>query len=202
MKGWPWRQVLLALGLVGSGYLALFGDKTPVQTDAATTAAGPAQSTHRAALQAGQAPAAAISTPAAPHKSFAWAPRAMQLDPDVAPPDPFAWPSPPPSPAPEKKPEAPSRPLSAPPPSNQPTLPAAVSPLAEASFPYTVLGKQREPDGPWRVFLARQGQVFVVQTGDLLEGRYRVERIEPPELALRQTGASQERHVLAIGDPL
>ncbi len=84
----------------------------------------------------------------------------------------------------------------------QPTAVADAPPPVVAAPLYTVLGKQREADGPWRVFLARQGQVFVVQAGDLLEGRYRVERIEPPELVLRQGGAAQERHVLAIGDPL
>jgi hypothetical protein len=65
--------------------------------------------------------------------------------------------------------------------------------------PYVVLGKKRE-GGTWEVYLARGQTIFVAAAGTVLEGSYRVDRIEPPTLSLTYLPLGH-RQVLPIGAP-
>jgi hypothetical protein len=78
------------------------------------------------------------------------------------------------------------------------TSPAAPPPAPTAPpLPYKVLGKKLE-DGAWQVFLTQDDNVHIVKQGDLLDDRYRIEKIEPPVLVMTYIPLN-ERQTLAIG---
>jgi hypothetical protein len=76
---------------------------------------------------------------------------------------------------------------------------AAAPPPAPTAppLPYKVLGKMLE-QGVWQVFLTREDDVHVVKEGDVLDERYRIDKIEPPALVMTYIPLNQ-RQALAIG---
>lgn len=84
-------------------------------------------------------------------------------------------------------------------PAPTPPPPPVIQAPAPPPLPYRYLGKQKREGEAWQVFLLRQDQVFVVREGELLESAYRVERIAPPTLSLRDL-ASQQTQTLNIGE--
>ncbi len=86
-------------------------------------------------------------------------------------------------------------------------LPAAVAapvpqtvvapPPRAPALPFTYLGKKIEA-GKWEVFLAQGEQAFVVREGSLIESRYRIDAIAPPELQLTYLPLG-ETQVMTIG---
>jgi hypothetical protein len=69
---------------------------------------------------------------------------------------------------------------------NPPPSPPAAEPARVAVPPpltFRCFGKHLEGDR-WRVFLSRGEQVFHVGVGDVIEGRYRIDRIEPPNMLI------------------
>ena len=83
-----------------------------------------------------------------------------------------------------------------PPPPPPPPPPQNLKPTAPP-LPFTLLGKKLE-DGAWQVFLAQQDRTLVVRAQDVIDGTYRVESIEPPNLVLTYIPLKQ-RQVIAIG---
>jgi hypothetical protein len=77
-----------------------------------------------------------------------------------------------------------------------PTAAAQEAPVAPP-LPFTFLGKKLEGE-IWEIYLARGDQTFIVKTGTTIDGTYRVDHIEPPELIMTYLplGTSQ---TLAIG---
>lgn len=65
-------------------------------------------------------------------------------------------------------------------------------------LPFTVLGKKLE-SGRWEIYLSRAGQTLIAHEGDVLDGVYRVERIQPPQMVLEYTPLHQTQ-TLDIGD--
>lgn len=175
-RWWLWLPLLAA-----AGWLAIFGDKTPVDlavTGAAATAQPQAStpSAKKGAVGA-KAPAASI-----PVTLLALIPRSQLIGPRdtkaAATPDLFAGRNWTPVPVPLK---------AAPPP------PPVAPPL-----PFTFLGKKLE-GGVWEVFLARDEQSFVVREGSLIDNSYRVDAIAPPNLSLTYLPLGQSQS-LAIGE--
>ncbi len=84
-----------------------------------------------------------------------------------------------------------------------PTAPAIASAPATAAPqvpPWRIVGKQQE--GPqWQVFLMQDEQSLVVRQGQVLEGIWRIERIEPPVMGVIHLPSGQELH-LSIGEAL
>lgn len=73
----------------------------------------------------------------------------------------------------------------------------APAPVAPA-VPFAFIGKKLE-SGAWEVYLGRAEQSFVAREGDVLEGSWRVDRIDPPALTLTYLPLAQSQ-TLAIGD--
>ncbi len=185
------RRLILLLLLAIAAWLALFGDKTPpdpandkvVPAVAPRSGGTPAGSVSSLAVRDSRptmAPAASGSNPARPEVA-ALVDRA-QLIPaaaeeqearDVFPA--LSWTPPPP------KPDQPARPL-----------PPMAPPL-----PFVYLGKKQEA-GVWEAYLGRGEEVFIVREGMLLEGRYRVQAINPPNLTLTYLPLKQSQ-TLSIG---
>lgn len=177
-------QMLMALALVGSAGLLLFGDPKPESdiAEAVQRPRAPAAST--ATVPAGgETSAAAVATPqvAAPvargGKAQAEAtilrliPRAALVG--EAGEATFAagegvfqgqnWNPPPPPP---------------PPVSNVPPPPPMAPPL-----PFTVIGKALA-DGAWEVYLARGDKTYVARPQSIIDGSYRVDKIAPPSMSI------------------
>lgn len=169
------RRLLFGSLLLASAWLALFGDKTPVQDDT------PPQ---------GSAHASALPTPA-PRSAGAGAgePFIMALRPredlislsDREDKTPLFrahdW-TPPPPPPPKAR--------QAPPP--RPTAPP---------LPFTYLGKKEE-NGQWEAFLARGDDVFVVREQTVIDGQYLVTSLTPQVLTMTYLPLQQE-HKLILG---
>lgn len=68
-----------------------------------------------------------------------------------------------------------------------PPPPVAVAPAFEVEaappLPFQVLGKKREGDR-WEIYLARDGQTFIVHEGSSIDDTYKVGRIAPPTLSI------------------
>ena len=64
-----------------------------------------------------------------------------------------------------------------------PPKPSRPQPPSAPPLPFAYLGKMLE-DGQLTVFLSRQDRNYVVKRGDVLDGSYRVESIEPPLMTL------------------
>lgn len=82
-----------------------------------------------------------------------------------------------------------------------PVPPAPVEPQAPVAppLPFAYLGKKLEGED-WEVFLARGEQTFVVKQGAVVDGAWRVEKVQPPMLALTYLPLGQPQ-TLSIGDP-
>jgi hypothetical protein len=82
--------------------------------------------------------------------------------------------------------------------------PAASAPVAVEAPPpvlppaYRVLGKKQENEA-WELFLGRDDSSYVVRAGDVLDGTWRVEQIDPPTATLVHL-PSGAKHPLPIGD--
>lgn len=74
------------------------------------------------------------------------------------------------------------------------TAPVPVPP----PLPYSFLGKKLEGD-LWEIYLNRGEQTLIVRQGQVLDGIYRVDKIEPPTLALTYLPLDQVQ-ILPIGD--
>lgn len=163
--------------LAVSAWLAFFGDKSPAGDAAASMPARPQPPAlpkppaARAAATEGDALAALV-------------PR-VQLIPEAPAPaasagrDPFSarsW-APPPPPAP----------------------PPAVAPAPTAPpLPYAFFGKKHEA-GSWEVYFTRGELTFIAREGAVLEGTYRIEKIEPPTVTVTYLPLGQVQ-TLAIGE--
>lgn len=81
------------------------------------------------------------------------------------------------------------------PPAPPPSPPA---PEPAPAFPFSFLGKKYDGQS-WEVYLSRADQVSVVRGGSVLDGVFRIDKVEPPALSVTHlpTGQSQ---TLAIGD--
>ena len=64
-------------------------------------------------------------------------------------------------------------------------------------LPYTYMGKLAE-QGQFSVFLTRNGKPYVARPGDVLDGQYRVDAIDPPVLELTYLPLAQKQ-TLNIG---
>ena len=80
------------------------------------------------------------------------------------------------------------KPLPLPTTSTMPAVPAAVPSL-------TYVGKKQE-DGIWEVYLSQQDQLFIVKEKTVIDGKYRVESIAPPQLILTYLPSSQKQTVM------
>lgn len=161
MKQVKGRRVALGMMLLVALWLALWGDKTPPGA-AAVRAAGTAIATSispAARKDAPQAPAATLRI------ERVRAREALIADHSAGPAvDLFtarSWAPPPP--------------------------PVAVTPAFELEaappLPFQVLGKKRESDR-WEIYLARDGQTFIVHEGSSIDETYKVGRIAPPTLSI------------------
>ena len=65
-------------------------------------------------------------------------------------------------------------------------------------LPYAFIGKKHEADS-WEVYLTRGEMTFVAREGEVLEGAYRVDKIQPPTLTVTYLPLG-EVQTLAIGD--
>ena len=59
-------------------------------------------------------------------------------------------------------------------------------------LPFLVLGKKLQ-EGRWEVFLSRGDQTLIVSSGDEIDGVYRVKRLEPPMLVFEYLPLSEEQ---------
>lgn len=175
-RWWLWLPALAI-----SGWLALFGDRSVTSGAAVSLPTRVVPAPPRANT------AAAVAAPAhsaSAERLAALVPR-EQLFPQVgghaapASRDPFSarsW-NPP-----------------SPPPSFGPAPPPPVAP----ALPYAFMGRKQEA-GEWEVYLLRGEQTFVARPGEVLEGQYRVDAIQPPVLTLTYLPLGQAQ-TLFIGD--
>lgn len=160
-RWWLWLPLLAA-----GAWLALFGDKSPAG-DAAASAPVVAVSAALPMATAGPATRPAVGPS---HAALALVPRDqlfathhLPAAEKATPRDLFSarnW-NPPPAPPP----------------------PVVVAAPVAPPVPYAFLGKKLEAE-IWEVYLARGEQTFLVRTGQVLEGQWRVDRISPPSLEL------------------
>ena len=173
------RRSILWLLLVAAAWLALFGDKTPVdapsgevvQAAAPRTGGRPGAGASSPASDAGRPAGSAAEKKTSTRLEVAALIARAQLIPAVAeeqasrePRDLFPslnWLPPPPIP------EKPAKP---PPPTAPP-------------LPFVYLGKKLEA-GQWEAYLGRGEEVFIVREGMTLTGLYQVQGIRPPTLTL------------------
>jgi hypothetical protein len=182
-RRWWIYTPLLGLGL----WLALFGDKTPADDVAAVAPsranAAPASTKPPPEPATQPAPAGRTADPTGdtlltlvPRDAQVPAPSASDASTPVR--DPFSarsWTPPPPPP------------VAGP-------APAPVAP----PLPYTFLGKKQEGDA-WEVYLGRAEQTFIAREGQVLEGNYRIDKVQPPQLQLTYLPLG-EVQTLSIGE--
>lgn len=180
------RHALLLASLVGTGWLAFFGDKTP-----SSGIVEPVQRTaSRIPEESSSMPRASTLTVRKPFNDDKAVPAILALQAresliggarlSGATEGLFGsqtW-TPPPPPPPK------------PPPPPPPTAPR---------LPFTYLGKKAE-NGSWEVYLSRGDQTIIVQEKMVIDGTYRVDTIKPPTLVLTYLPLSQTQ-TLTIGDP-
>lgn len=182
-----WRRGALGLLLLVAGWLAVFGDKTPPGQATATAGAAAGVSKHgavepRRTTAFRSAERARVSAPVASRELPALVPRDVLV------------------------PAVPHRPgvdLFASASWAMPPMPPPQAPLVEASptapaLPFTVLGKKLEA-GQWEVYLAKGDQTLIVRQGDVIDGVYRVEKVEPPTLNLVYLPLGQSQN-MEMGD--
>jgi len=172
-RWWLWIA-LLGVG----GWLALFGDKSPASDSVVQPSpAPPAPATAHSRFAAERTEAADALVPLVPRDALIAKPQGSEAGGSSR--DLFSsrsWSPPPPPPAP---------------------APPAPPPVAPA-LPYTFVGKKLEGSS-WEVYLTRSDRTFIVREGQLLEGSYRVDKIEPPALTLTYLPLEQAQ-TLAIGE--
>jgi hypothetical protein len=173
-------QIAMALALVGSAGLVLFGDNAPVsgiaEPVARSTAAGvPATApASRVAAQQGK--------PQTDSTILRLTPRVELVgDADDAT---FAsgegiflghnWNPPPPPP---------------PPPSNAPPPPPMAPPI-----PFLYLGKAAA-DGAWEVYLSQGDKTYTVRNNTVIDGVYRIEKIAPPLMTVTYLPLKQQQQM-------
>jgi hypothetical protein len=164
------RHVLLGALLLAAGF-AVFGDRSP-----AGAVVEPVQRSAVAAAPARARPAA--PDPAAAVAILRLVPRETLIEDGAKGGTAFGsqnWTPPPVPPAPA----APPPPPSAPP------------------LPFTFLGKAVEK-GEWEVFLARGDQTLIVRDKMVIDGVYRIDRIEPPGMTFTYLPLNQVQ-LLNIG---
>lgn len=175
-----WGALLLA-----SGYLALFGDKTPAGTTAPSVVAQTMESAQAVAEQPPTAPADPVAAPPdAPADEGTAAPlplverRALIHAPAASAPDlfgPRSWtPAPPPV-----------------------ALPPPMAPTAPP-LPFSYVGKKQQA-GQWEVYLDQGELSFAVHAGETVGGIYRVTKIVPPTITLLYLPLKQEQ-TMDIGE--
>lgn len=198
-------QILMAVALLGSGALVLFGDRTPDDGVAepvqrAQTAGKPVAMASASAAAVAASAVAASAVVAAPSGTAA-TPRnasAGKAQPPVAilrltPRSALVGEAaeatfasgegifqghnwnPPPPPP--------------PPVSNAPPPPPMAPPL-----PYTVIGKALA-DGAWEVYLARADKTYVARPQTIIDGSYRVEKITPPTMSITYLPLNQVQQI-------
>ena len=177
-RWWLWLPLLALVG-----WLAMFGDKSPVGGDGAlslpTRASIPVQST---------------AIPVAVGNTGAVLP-AQTLEPVLARNELIAKAQ---DAGGNKR--APARDLfsvrnwNPPPPPTPVVVPVPVAP----PMPFSFLGKKLENDA-WEIYLARGEQTFIVRTGQVLDGVWRVDKVAPPNLAFTYLPLGQAQTLL-IGD--
>lgn len=91
-----------------------------------------------------------------------------------------------------------SDPFALPPPPQAETIAVPPEPTLPAAPGWHCIGKQRDEDTNWSVFLARGTETRVVRVGDTLDDAYRVAAIAPPMLTLMHL-KTKARHTLDIG---
>jgi hypothetical protein len=175
-RWWLWLP-LLGLG----SWLALFGDKSPASSDAALSlpTRPPVQkvgsTTARGAQSKASAAAVEALMPLIPRDQLIARAKNPEGDKEERTRDLFSvrsW--------------------------NPPVAPAPVAAPAAPPLPFSFLGKMLESD-EWEVYLARGDQTHIVRVGQVLDGIYRVDKIEPPSLALTYLPLNQAQ-TLSIGD--
>lgn len=168
------RLVLMLPLLAIAAWLALFGDKTPVDEVAEPTRASSAASSEAvpASSDASESP---VVHAAAEGDVLRVAPRervsAMIDSADMR--DLFASSVPPPP----------------------PVDPQAAPPPPPPVLPFVYIGRELE-QSRWRYFLEKNGQVYVLSAGEQAEG-FKLEKAGNGELALVEL-STQARHVIAI----
>jgi hypothetical protein len=176
-----WRWLLWLALLAAAAWLAVFGDKTPA---ASTTL----PSARASALPSAVAAAVSASIPTADRNR---ANRVQTATLESLQPRDTLIPS---APA-----ERPIRDIfsaaSWAPPAPPPVAPA---PAASTPPPFTFVGKKLEGE-QWEVYLARGEQSFIARQGSIIDGSYRVDRIEPPTLTMTQLPQAQTM-TIAIGE--
>jgi hypothetical protein len=176
------RWLLWAPLLAVAAWLAFFGDKSPSGAAASVPAKAMVAAVPR---PASAAPAAGVRMGGAGQELAQLVPREQLLPAAAAAAagasqlrDPFSarsWTPPPPPPAPVQ----------------------AAAPVAPP-LPYGFIGKKQEADH-WEVFLMRGEQTFIAREGEVLEGVYRVDKIEPPALTFTYLPLGQVQ-TLPIGE--
>ena len=167
------RHIVMGLALLVTAGLALFGDKTP---DSGVAEAVERKSTAAHVPTPAPAPAADKKIAKAEPAILRLLPRASLIgEGDEAmggPDDVFGrrdWTPPPPPPPPPV-----AQQVGPPPPPPPPMAPP---------LPFTYLGKAAE-SGQWEVFLAIGDKTYVVRDKMVIDGKYRVDAIAPPNLTL------------------
>lgn len=178
------RHVVMAMGLVGAGWLTFFGDDTQ-KNGIAEPVIRPIVPTQTTAVDAtpGLPNIASAQTDNIKRAPFILAllPRDPLIGKDARKPTADGifgsqtWAPPPPPPP---------KPLPPPPPSAPP-------------LPFIYLGKKAE-DNQWEVYLARNEQTFIVREHAVIEGTYLVDSIKPPILSVTYLPLKQVQ-TLAIG---
>lgn len=172
------RHGILAAALAIAGWLALFGDKSPMQDFAEPVV-------RKAASQAAKPRDTGTKPAAAPLQRtqdiLALQPRealigtTLENQPSTTLFNSHSWTPPPP-----------------PPPKPPPPPPPSAPPL-----PFAYLGKKLE-DNTWEVYLARGEQTFIARAQSLIEGAYRVDAIKPPIMTFTYLPLNQVQ-TLTIG---
>ena len=178
-RWWLWLPLL---GL--AGWLALFGDKSPAGNESGlslpllrTPSKHAAESANTNATAAG--PAADSLAPLVAREKLIAPTPSVEGETKTPSRDLFAvrnWNPPPPPPPPSEKPPAPMAP----------------------PLPFAFIGKKLE-GAVWEIYLGQGEQTYVVREGQVIEGRYRVDKIEPPTLALTYLPLGQVQ-ALPIGE--
>ena len=160
------RHLLMLAGLVGSGCLAVFGDKTPANSIAEPVARPPQSNPENATTS--KHVIAEAGKDDSQRMILTLTPRSELLDRSGTATDPTlfgnqTWTPPPPVLPPVK-----------PPPPPPPMAPA---------LPFTYIGKKLE-GSHWEIYLAQGEQTVIAREKEVIGGLYRVDAIKPPVLSL------------------
>lgn len=180
------RWLLWTPLLAVAAWLAFFGDKSPTSGAAVSVPTRPAAPVATPSAQPAAAPRATPATPAVeslatlvPRDQLIAPAEGASADAAKLARDPFSarnWNPPPPPPA----------------------APVAAAAPTAPPVPYAFIGKKQEGE-TWEVYLTRGEQTFVARQGEVLEGNYRIDRIQPPTMTLTYLPLGQEQS-LPIGD--